>query len=138
MPYLTSWYSIHAGYSSKQLRFVTFANFSLYCNNRLALPYLKRSDFGPNLQQAYSLYYLIIFVILMNKSTTKLVIVAIGLVAALALIAAVAIFTANLASARLKMLPINQTFYLDMAGASSNITNATTTSSPAGGGNATK
>jgi hypothetical protein len=69
----------------------------------------------------------------MNKSTTKLVIVAIGLVAALALIAAVAIFTANLASARLQMLPINQTFYLDMAGASSNITNATTTSSPAGG-----
>jgi hypothetical protein len=74
----------------------------------------------------------------MNKSTTKLVIVAIGLVAALALIAAVAIFTANLASARLQMLPINQTFYLDMAGANSNITNATTTSSPAGGGNATK
>ena len=71
----------------------------------------------------------------MNKSTTELVIAAIGVLAALALITAVANFAANPASARLQMLPINQT---GMTTASSgNITNATTTSSPAGG-NATK
>ena len=71
----------------------------------------------------------------MNKSTTELVIAAIGVLAALALITAVANFAANQASARLQVLPINETGITSAS--SGNITNATTTSSPTGG-NATK